>query len=99
MHCCFFGRVVFDGDCTDFVSSLPLEGDLAQAHVHDVVVGLGRVADLADNVTLLHDGVALLLQHPNGAPHPFHGARPCRRVYGTPERTNRAEGETEMNGK
>lgn len=82
---------MFDGARTDFVSSLPLEGNFAQAHVHDIVVRLGRVAHLPDNVPLLHDGVALLLKRSDGATHPFHWARPCCSVYRAPESTNRAE--------
>lgn len=69
-----------DTDFTYLVAPLPLEGDLPEAHVHDVVVGLGRVAHLADDVPLLHDSVSLLLKAADGSAHRLHGTLACRRV-------------------
>lgn len=64
---------------TDLVAPLPFEGDLPEAHVHDVVERLGRVADLADDVALLHHRVALVLELADGAAHSLHGTLPrCR---------------------
>lgn len=70
----------FTDSLTYLVAPLPLEGDLPQAHVHDVVVGLGCVAHLADDVALLHDGIAFFLKGADGATHRLHGALTCRRV-------------------
>lgn len=42
--------------------------------MHDVVVGFGRVTDLADDVALLHHGVALLFKLANRATDGLHGA-------------------------
>ena len=44
--------------------------------MHDVVIRLGCVAHLADDVALLHHGVALVLKLANGATHGLHGALP-----------------------
>lgn len=65
---------------TDLVAPLPFEGHLPEAHVHDVVVRLWRVADLADDVALLHHRVAIVLEIADGAAHGLHGILSRRRV-------------------
>lgn len=47
---------------TYFVAPLPLEGHFPQPDMHDVVIRLGCVTHLADDVALLHHGIALFLQ-------------------------------------
>lgn len=66
--------------CTYLVAPLPLEGHLSEPNVHDVVIGLGRVTHLADDVALLHQSVALILEHMDGAADSLHGALPGRIV-------------------
>lgn len=61
---------------TYFVASLPLEGHFPESNVHDVVVGLRRVTHLADDVALLHHGVALVLQLADGTPDGFQRTLP-----------------------
>lgn len=61
---------------TDFVAPLPLEGHFPESNVHDVVVRLRRVTHLADDVALLHHGVALLLQLANRTSNGFQRTLP-----------------------
>lgn len=64
------------GCCTYLIAPLPLEGHLPEPNVHDVVIGLGCVTHLADDVSLLHHSVAFLLKLADGPTHCLHGALP-----------------------
>lgn len=61
---------------TYLVAPLPLEGHFPEPNLHDVVVRLGCVAHLADDVALLHHGVAFLFELANGETDGLHGALP-----------------------
>lgn len=65
---------------TYLVAPLPLEGHFPESDLHDVVVGLGRVTHLSDDVALLHHGVALIFELADGAADGLHGALSCRCV-------------------
>ena len=54
--------VLFLSFLTDFVSSLPLKGHLPQANVHDVVVRLGGVTDLTNDVFPPHFSIPLFFK-------------------------------------
>lgn len=66
-----------EGSHTYFVAPLPLEGHLPEPNVHDVVIGLGCVTHLTNNVALLHHAVVFILKLTNGATDGLHGAMPC----------------------
>lgn len=62
---------------TYLVASLPFEGDLAQAHMHDIIVGLGGVAHLSYDVSLSHEHIVLVVESAYGAPDGLHRALTC----------------------
>lgn len=62
---------------TYLVAPLPLEGHLPEPDMHDVIIGLGCVTHLANDVPLLHHGVAFVFELANGATDGLHGALPC----------------------
>lgn len=67
---------------TYLVAPLPLECHLPEPNMHDIVIGLRCVTNLADDVALLHLAVTFVLQLANGATDSLHGALPCCCVCG-----------------
>lgn len=57
---------------TYLVASLPFKGDLAQTHMHNVVIGFGCAAHLANNIALSQGSIALLLKGVDGLVYQLH---------------------------
>lgn len=68
-------------DHTYLVASLPFKGDLAQTHMHNVVIGFGCAAHLANNIALSQCRIALLLNGADGSVYHLHWILTCSCVY------------------
>lgn len=62
---------------TYLVASLPFKSDLAQTHMHNVVIGFGCAAHLANNIALPKGGIALLFKGADGSMYRLHWILAC----------------------